>query len=258
VVTAERLLGRISVAYRLIALVVIVLLVPSPAIAVQVYHNDFDLGIVGSEWSVYPDGAVPSTTTSPLNEQHYLGQFDVYATVLSLSGLPAHTFITAEYDLYIIGSWDGKAGAPDGNDIFTVDNLLDFDNGGHGNIWFFTTFSNTSSNQDYPNGFAVGNSAPPIDGNPPRSNAFSVNTLGYNVSNGGDTIYRLSVTFPHTLSTLKLSFFADVEPDPGHLLSDESWGLDNVTIFAVPTPATMVLLLPGLPLLLRWKLRKRC
>jgi hypothetical protein len=217
-----------------------------PASAVEVYHNDFDTGDIGAEWSTFDPDLTLTADVSPSGER-FLGQFDVYATVLSLSDLPAHSMIRADFDLYLIGSWDGKADLPDGNDIFTLDNILDFDNGGDFCIWFFTTFSNTDSNQDYPGGFGSGD-------NVARTGAFAVNTLDYAESNGGDTIYRLSVTFPHTISSLELSFFGDVEPDPGHLLTDESWGIDNVTITAISEPASSCLLFFALPFLLRRRL----
>ena len=54
-------------------------------------------------------------------------------------------------------------------------------------------------------------------------------------------MYRITLSFDHTASSLELSFFGLGLQD----LGDESWGLDNVTVSAtapVPLPAPALLL----------------
>ena len=65
---------------------------------------------------------------------------------------------------------------------------------------------------------------------------------------GGDSVYNLSFTFPHSDSSLSVSFtYAGLQE-----LSDESWGIDNLRVDidsaaeTVPEPGTLLLLGGGL------------
>ncbi len=168
----------------------------------QIYFNDFETS-AGSEWSSQ------SRDTTPRGGRKFLGQFGNDTVRFSLNNLPAHEQAVISFDLFVIQSWDGNYGAgPDIWDLTAPDapNLL------------HTTFSNAGGlNQSYPDLYPGGN-------NPPRTGATESNTLGY--SPWGDTVYPLSYTFPHTEAGLGLDFSAAGLQG----LSDESWGLDNVSV----------------------------
>ena len=135
------------------------------------------------------------------------------AARLKLDDLPKHTKATVAFDLLILKSWDGNSPRY-GPDRWSLKveggpTLLD------------STFSNNpkveaeGSDQDYPK-----------PASKPRSGAASAGTLGYNFF--GDSIYRLSFTFPHQARKLALEFAGDLFEGKGE--PDESWGLDNVSV----------------------------
>jgi hypothetical protein len=120
---------------------------PHQAIATPIYFNDFSTG-AGPEWSN------PSTTIS--NGEAFLGAsvstvfgpavgFGNGSDILTLSGLPAHTDVTVEFDLYVIQSWDGNGEAGDGPDNWQLT--------ADGTNVLFTSFANVpgGSTQAYPN-----------------------------------------------------------------------------------------------------------
>jgi len=80
--------------------------------------------------------------------------------------------------------------------------------------------------------------------NPRQTGATEVNTLGGWW--GGDALYLLSYTFPHTASSLTLNFQGWNLQGPG----DEFWGMDNLRVElltspppeVIPEPATFTLL----------------
>lgn len=175
------------------------------------YANNFS-GSAGSEWSAF------SISTSPSGER-YLGSppvsgaFGVLREVqLDLSGLPSsHTEVTIEFDLYIIGHWDGSAPSPGGPDVFTIT--------GAGNLLKQTTFANDDDDpQAYPGNW-------PGSSNSFGAGAFAKNTLGFpfTMGNLGDAIYRFSFTVPHTGSSIAFKWSTSVH-------SDESFGIDNVRV----------------------------
>jgi len=69
------------------------------------YANDFQ-GSVGPEWSVI------RTTTTPLGARTFLGQFGSEAVILTVNNVRPHTVLRVEFDLFIIGSWDGNYARP--------------------------------------------------------------------------------------------------------------------------------------------------
>jgi hypothetical protein len=167
----------------------------------SVYFNDFE-GTVGPEWSH------TTADVTPVGNRRFLGQFGNDTVTLSLSQLPAHRLVTISFDLYIIQSWDGNEPGH-GPDIWKL--VAD------SQTILNTSFSNYGSfNQAYPGTY-------PGSSYPPRTGAAESDSLGYGIV--GDTVYRLTYTFPHTSGNLALQFSAS-----GLQGTDESWGLDNVRV----------------------------
>lgn len=172
------------------------------------YSSGFDAA-PGAEWGTCSSGMA----TAP-NGQTFLGRFSGNSACLSLSGLPAHDTVNVSFDLHIIESWDGNGENCCGPDIFNLGV-----NGGP-SLMSSTFALFPGNNQSYPAAYD-GMGGPD---NAPRTGADENDTLGY--SFGGDSVYRISKTFSHSASSLRLDFTA-----PGlQGLSDESWGIDNLTL----------------------------
>ena len=176
------------------------------------YENNFSSS-AGSEWSR------PFVATSPSGER-YLGDFGVptanRASVqaqLNLTGLPtSHTEVTIEFDLYVLGPWDGSATGASGPDIFTFSAA--------GILLKSTTFANDDDEeQAYPGDY-------PGSLNPHGTGAISTETLGFTdtlAENLSDSIYRFRFTVPHNASSISFLW-------TGSLQSTERFGIDNVRV----------------------------
>lgn len=209
-----------------------------PLIGVLAYSHNFETN-VGSEWSV------TNRSTTPTGARGFLGQFGNQTIRLTLTNLPAHTLVRADFDLYVLRTWDGNTtnfgpdlwqlgivGGPPGFQT-TFDNhyATETDAGVPGLTPGFTNYG-----QAYP-GTYVGASL--YSQFPAFTGAGESNTLGYTFSPGGeggllpeDSVYRLSRIFASSSATLQLNFSAsDLQA-----LSDESWGLDNLAIEIVDAP----------------------
>ena len=197
-----------------------------------IYNNDFE-GVVGSEWSH------SSTDITPVGDRRFLGQFGNDTVSLSLLDLPAHDSVHVTFELFVILSWDGNH-IDFGPDIWDL-------TVGNGPTLLHTTFSNIDVTpgpfpQAYPDGF-------PGSDNPPHTGASEIDTLGYTFggTHHGDSVYELSFSFPHAESSITLDFSASGLAGG---LSDESWGLDNVTVSLIgvpPPPCTLFLDLAHTP-----------
>ena len=220
-----------------------------------VYGLDtFTSATIDSGWSA--STGIPVQTTAPLTPwEQFLGTDSLNGIssntlTLGLTGLPSHTGLKVEFDLYIIRSWDGNNISLDGSTPrgpdgwkFAVDAqtpLVD------------TTFSNvtqTGYNQSYSLTNLVG-----WGDYAPQTGASGVNTLTYADYFGTNAVYHFEFNIPHTLGSVSLAFTGS----PTQSITDESWGLDNVKVTAVPLPPTALLLGSGLLGLvgLGWRRRK--
>jgi hypothetical protein len=172
------------------------------------YSNDFQ-NAAGIGWS-HTNLAISPTG------RRFLGQFGNDAVVLNLTDLGEHAQIRVTFELYIIRSWDGNIN-PD-----TWQFKLD------GQTLLLTTFDN----QDfYPDHFQAYPDLYPYGSNRPRTGAKENNTLGYEFSDRPmDAVYVLSFTIPHSSTSLELTFTANGLMQD---LSDESWGIDNMTVYTI-------------------------
>ncbi len=167
------------------------------------YFADFEDG-AGTEWSsTTTDNSVPATFTQ------FSGRFGNSSQPLSLGGLTAGTSYAVVFDLYIIDSWDD--GTTTTGDRFSVS--VD------GTQLFLNSCSQFDLASDtYP-------SPPDAQGR-------------FGFSGWNDSIYRsVEVAFTATGSSASITFQGAGLQN----LDDESWGIDNVAVWATADlPATTV------------------
>ncbi len=215
-------------------------LAPTPDTVV--YSNDFNgkLGSTYPEWAsskiafegrfLMPGkGTLPpekvTNVESPKGNVRFLGEFGGpridptartrvrQSVTLQLKDLTPHKGVKVEFDLLILKSWDGSS------PMYGPDRWKLAVEGGPTLVE--TTFSNNPkldadrSFQDYPK-----------PGSKQMEGSAVSRTLGYQFF--GDSIYKLSATFPHQGETLTLVFSSDLFEGKG--IGDESWGLDNVVV----------------------------
>ena len=177
-----------------------------------IYFNDFE-GTVGSEWTL------PATVASP-NGKKFLGVLQNVTNLLTVDSIPQHTQLILEFELYIIGSWNGNAEDPSAGepDVIEISVM-------GGQSLKKTTFSNKPrDNQAFPGDFPGGSFQF-------ASGAFAQNGLGFPPGPDfiGDAVYRLRFTFDHTAASVTLKF------DSAHFTTnDERWGIDNIRVKYVP------------------------
>jgi alpha-tubulin suppressor-like RCC1 family protein len=176
-------------------------------VAVQVdyqslaFADTFSSSPLDIRWS---DGERLTTTTGI----DYLGDFTSSDELhLILENLPPHRRVTVSFDLYVIGAWQGNAGAPVG--------LWQFGQAGQPAL-LSTTFCNEQTCQqafplNYPDGVFAGG-----------EEAVGMDELGY--SGVKDTRYHLSFSFRHKVPDLDL-LFRSLNLPPG-----ARWGLDNILV----------------------------
>ncbi|XZF62279.1 MAG: Calx-beta domain-containing protein [Gloeotrichia echinulata DVL01] len=182
----------------------------SVANSVPIYFNNFDTS-AGTEWSNRTIG------TTPIGGRKFLGQFGNGTVSLTLNdNRLTNNLVSLEFDLFVINSWDGNVSGV-GPDLFNLSIA-------GGQTLLNTTFSNTEEvgyRQSYPGEFGTGN-------NPGGTGATEIDTLGYSFY--GNSVYHLAYTFPYSTNSLSINFTGSNLQG----ISDESWGLDNVSVSILP------------------------
>jgi hypothetical protein len=188
---------------------------PAVAQSVPVYANDFSGGASGGATApgVSATWSSGSTDVTPSGRYgRFLGRFSNDSVSLTLTGLPAHRFVTVAFRLFIIQSMDG-------NDTTFGPDFWEFGVVG-GPRFLRTTFTNVPDfRQSYPGAF-------PSDF-PARSGASERDTLGYDFF--GDSVYVLGRTVAHSGGSITF-YFAGSGQDG---IDGESWGLDDVIVTLV-------------------------
>lgn len=152
----------------------------------------------------------------------FLGRFtDEVVTLTIPAGSKSISFA---FDLYIIGTWDGSGLQGFGGDLWQVAMTR---SGGQMENLFHTSFSNQNTKpQNYPKQVTQKGTRPNGTG------AIALNSLGYPQASGnfdvGDATYRMSFTVSNPRQGEVVLYFRTTTALQG--LSDESWGLDNVTV----------------------------
>lgn len=152
------------------------------------------------------------------NSQSVAGNYMNDSLQFVLSNLPIHDSILVTADLYLFDSWDGNCGGAQGPDYWGMH--------ANGGGLFRTTFSN------FPFGSQTCSNVQAYPGSVGSSNAWGTGAEQRNLpaimwNAPISTKYPFSRSLNHNSSSLKLSFFGN------NLQTDESWGIDNVTISTI-------------------------
>ena len=207
--------------------------VANTSYASLIYSNDFDggesfatgisggfSGVVTTE-SVQGFGALAEFGGSFI--RNTLDGDPAPASILSLSGLSAFQTVSLQFSLAIIDSWDGSSFPPNPSqapDFFNVDA-----NGSSIFMESFTNLTDLGGVQSY-TGDALASEV----------------HLGFtNGVNRQDSAYLINLSASaDSMGSLVLSYFASGSGwvSPGTNGTDESWGIDNVSVVStVPVPA---------------------
>jgi hypothetical protein len=119
-----------------------------------------------------------------------------------------------EFNLLIIRSMDGNEPFLFSGNAFRFNAVASFSNDKNS--------FNTEVSQSYP-----------WPGSPPLTGAVAVETLKYSVLNPthfSDSTYRLRFQVPYNLQGGSQSLFFEFSMSALQVISDESWGLDNVAV----------------------------
>jgi PEP-CTERM motif-containing protein len=185
------------------------------ALPVEVYSSSFETGWDTTGWS-------NTSTASDSNLGNYLGNYYLASgSTLTLNGLPAHSLLSLEFDLYLFSTWDGE-NLTWGPDYISLS----------GDVTFSETFTNHQpEGQSYP-------------GSPDETYG-AAGAYQTQVYRGLDpTGFGDEFLVSHNAGIFTVTFGGPTTQ------SDEWWGIDNVRVSVdanpIPEPATMLLLGSGL------------
>jgi hypothetical protein len=225
---------------------------------VMVYTNDFENGPPFDGWDIENYSTNPKTGK-------YLGKIinnevGNQQAVLSLDGMPDHSYVTVEFDFFIFGTWDGNGRSYDDEllnqsplwadpgcpDLFKVT--------AEGMTLVHTSFSNHDLNyyryQSYPGTY-------PQDSYRAGTGASEINTLGmdWNLdwykNKAADAILIKDATYHFKLTFPSISAWTDIVFQTFNTDStfngsdwiyntDEWWGIDNISVIVSDEPISPV------------------
>ncbi|MEM6550710.1 MAG: PEP-CTERM sorting domain-containing protein [Planctomycetota bacterium] len=201
------------------------------AIEDSVNASDGNLGLSNDGFGTqFLRNATGSTVASAPNNM------PTASTTLTLTGLDPHVALNIEFDVVFIDSWDGGTPEPPSGDLFRV--IVD------GNIEFSESFasSGVSGSQSF---MAE-----------PGEIIFELEEQFTGGLNFLDSAYRLSLIVPHTASDVVIEWTGAGGGTQGG--SNESFGLDNISVSTViPEPSSVLLLAAGAGLLLKPRRHRR-
>ncbi len=221
---------------------------PTPA-TTEVAYFQFNGGIeaqagagIGTDT---PDGSASSSAGDleyvPSNLSNgFVGRFNNTKTQLILNVVNPATRYTVDFDLYVIGSWDGRgkqaqSGVFEAN-VFQV--AYRCSPTGALNPIFTTTFSNQYTvQQDFPQTYLTGGNKAGTGSVPG-----SIDALGYasrpdlshtpTFRSFGDATYHLTYTIAGVCGGAAPQFVFSSTAPGQQSNYDESWGIDNLKLFA--------------------------
>ena len=194
---------------------------------------------IGTELQVGASGVAdaPGVVTAPAGGQDFLGRFSNTRTQVVINA-PGGTNYNLNFDLYIIGSWDGRGKqAQQGAFLANVVEVgYRCSAGAAINTLLKTTFSNQYTvQQDYPNSFLEG-------GFKAGSGAEAIDALGYATRSDlshtpvfrsfGDATYNLSFSGSNPCGGAGITFVINTSNPTQQSVYDESWGVDNIIVRA--------------------------
>lgn len=162
----------------------------------EVFRDDFTAN-AALQWSRQ------DISVTPEGNRQFLGLFSEEQVSLDLISLPAHQLIEIELDLFVVRTWDG-----DEPFRFELDDEMLLETSFH---------SPGRGLQAYPNSLGEGR-------NFSGTGSSELNSLGYEF--GGDHVYHLKFTRPHTSDAVRFSVSASRTEG----VDNEAWGLDNVVV----------------------------
>ena len=184
-------------------------------------------------------GATTTTSPGPLFEE-FLGRFENVDTEADLIVTNGGSQYLLKFDLYIIGSWDGK-GKQAQNGAFLANILsvgYECENSVPDGTIFASTFSNQLTvQQDYPANIATG----AFGGSKAGTGSYEQDALNYRsvpaqsntppFRSFGDTQYHISLSGSNPCGAGQPVTFTFGSTAPNQQSNyDESWGIDNVLI----------------------------
>jgi len=183
--------------------------------------------------------SAPNVVAAWNNSTRFIGRVDNHAIFLVVPAETAGTVYSLDFDLYIIGSWDGQGKQAQqgrfGQDLWRLSIRCGSLNSAPAQVLLETDFSNQMTvQQSYPL------KASQQAGNKAGQGAFNIGGLGFindpsvhtpQFRSFADASYNMNFKGSNPCAAGQNLIFAFVVPHAGLQSNyDESWGLDNVMI----------------------------